>query len=104
MERTELEEYLRDRPRRLAEHLEGDAAHGREAVEQAIGLLHRERWPLYMRLATPYFSDDPRSELVEVWRSEASESVARRMALADHEEAIAFLLGSTHPTSENSSR
>lgn len=91
MERSELEDYLRDRPWRLAEHLQGDAAHRREAAERAIILLHRERWRLYMRLLTPYFCANPRPELVEVWRVEASESVARRMALADHEEALDFL-------------
>lgn len=90
MERSELESYLRDRPRRLAEHLEGDAAKRREAVERAIGLLKAERWSLYMRLVAPYFCDDPRPELVEVWRSE--ENVARSMALADHQAALDFLL------------
>ena len=92
METSELEGYLRDRPWRLGEHLEGDAAHTREAVERAVLLLHKERWRLYMRLLTPYFCADPRPELVEVWRAEASECVARRMALADHEEALNFLL------------
>ncbi len=33
VEREHLESYLRDRPRRLAEQLEGDAAKRREAVE-----------------------------------------------------------------------
>jgi hypothetical protein len=93
VDRAELEEYLRDRPWRLAEHLEGDAAHRREAIEKTIILLHKERWRLWMRLVTPYFCADPRPELVEVWRNEASESVARRMALADHEDAMDFLLG-----------
>ncbi len=41
-----------------------------------------------MRLVAPYFADDPKPELVDVWRSE--DSVARRIALADHEEAIDF--------------
>ena len=79
MDRAELQEYLQDRPWRLAEHLEGEEAHQREAVERAIILLHKERWRLYMRLLTPYFCADPRPELVEVWRAEASECVARRM-------------------------
>jgi hypothetical protein len=61
-------------------------------VEEAIERLHRERWPLYMRLVAPYFSARPRPELVEVWRAEASDSVARRLALADHEEALDFML------------
>ena len=99
MERVELESYLRDRPRRLAEHLEGDAAHRREVVERAIAALKKERWSLYMRLVASYFADDPRPELVEVWRSEASDSVARRMALADHEDALDFLLEAILQTS-----
>lgn len=45
-----------------------------------------------MRLLTPYFCDDPYPGLVEVCRREASESVARRLALADFEEAIEFML------------
>lgn len=45
-----------------------------------------------MRLVAPYFCATPWSELVEVWRAEASESVARRLALADHEDAITFML------------
>ena len=92
MERSELESYLQDRSRRLAEYLEGEEAHRREFIEKAIDRLHKERGRLYMRLMTPYFCADPRPELVEVWRAEASESVARRMALADHEEALDFLL------------
>ena len=103
MERAELEEYLRDRPRRLAEHLEGEEAKRREAVERTIVRLHRERWRLYMRLVSPYLCDDPRPELVEVWRAEADESVARRMALADHEDALDFLLATVHLTSQSKS-
>ncbi len=99
MDRADLEDYLRDRPRRLAEHLEGEEARRREAVERAIGALKKERWPLYMRLVAPYFADDPRPELVEVWRTDA-ESVARRRALADHEDAMEFLLESMHRTAE----
>ncbi len=57
----------------------------------AVAALKKERWRLYMRLVAPYFADDPRPELVEVWR-DADESVARRMALADHEEAMEFLI------------
>ena len=45
-----------------------------------------------MRLVAPYFADDPRSELVEVWRVEAESSVSRKFALADHEGAMDFLL------------
>ncbi len=95
MERSELEEYLRDRPRRLVEHLEGDAAKRREGIERAIAALRKERWSLYMRLVAPYLADDPRPEMVEVWRADA-ESVARRLALADHEDAMEFLLDSIH--------
>jgi sirohydrochlorin ferrochelatase len=61
-------------------------------VEEAIERLQAERWSLYMRLVAPYFSQRPRPELVEVWRTEASGSVARRLALADHEEALDLLL------------
>ena len=61
-------------------------------VEEAVERLHRERWPLYMRLVAPYFSERPRPELVGIWRSEASESVARRLALADYDEALDFML------------
>ena len=61
-------------------------------LEEAIERLHRERGPLCMRLVAPYFCATPWSELVEVWRAEASESVARRLALADHEDAITFML------------
>lgn len=38
------------------------------------------------------FADDPRPELVDVWRAEAEESVARRMALAYYEDALDFML------------
>lgn len=93
MERAELEGYLRDRPQGLAEHLEGEEAKRREGVERAVAALKKERWTLYMRLVAPYFADDPRPDLVEAWKGEASESVARRMALADHEEALDLLLG-----------
>ena len=79
MDRAELE-YCLSNSRRPPE------------VEEAIERLHRERWTLYMRLVAPYFSERPRPELVEVWRAEASESVARRLALADHEEALDFML------------
>ncbi len=92
MERQELESYLQDRPRRLAEHLEGEEAKRREGIERAVAALKKERWSLYMRLVAPYFADDPRPELVEAWRAEADSSVARRMALADHQEALDFLL------------
>ena len=51
-----------------------------------------------MRLMTPYFCADPQPELVEVWRAEAGESVARRMALADHEDALDFLIEAVHQT------
>jgi hypothetical protein len=61
-------------------------------VEVAIERLQAERWPLYMRLVAPYFSDNPRPELVEIWRRESSESLARRLALADHNEALDFML------------
>ncbi len=44
-----------------------------------------------MRLVALYLADDPRPELIEVWR-EDRESVPRRMALDDHEEALEFLL------------
>ncbi len=54
-----------------------------------MAALKAEKWSLYMLLVTPYFCDDLRFELVEVWRSE--DSVARRTALADHEEALDFL-------------
>ena len=45
-----------------------------------------------MRLVAPYFADDLRPELVDVWKREAGESVAWRMALADHEDALDFML------------
>ena len=45
-----------------------------------------------MRLVAPYFAATPRPELVEVWWREALESVARGMALADHAEAVEFML------------
>ena len=79
MDRTELERILQNDSRP-------------PEVEEAIERLHRERWPLYMRLKAPYFSTKPRPDLVEIWRREASESVARRLALADHDEALDFLL------------
>jgi hypothetical protein len=63
------------------------------AVAEAIARLKAERWTLYMRLVAPYFSATPRPELVEVWWREALESVARGMALADHAEAMEFMLG-----------
>lgn len=50
MDRAELEEYLRDRPRRLAEHLKGEEMRQREEIERAIASLKKERWRLYMRL------------------------------------------------------
>ncbi len=53
-----------------------------------------------MRLVAPYFCNDPRPELVEVWRAEASESVARRMALAEPEDAMDHMLEVIHPTAE----
>jgi len=56
-----------------------------------------------MRLVAPYFSERPRPELVEVWRTEASESVARRLALADHEEALDFMLVHVNGSSAGSS-
>jgi hypothetical protein len=61
-------------------------------VEEAIASLKAERWTLYMRLVAPYFAATPRPELVEGWWREALESVARRMALADHAEAMEFML------------
>jgi hypothetical protein len=61
-------------------------------VQEGIERLQRERWPLYMRLVAPYFCARPRPELVEVWRAEAQTSVARRLALADFEEALEFML------------
>jgi hypothetical protein len=81
MDRAELEQILSN----------GSRPHS-EAIEEAIERLHRERWSLYMRLIPAYFSERARPDLVEVWRSEASESVARRLALADHEEALEFML------------
>jgi hypothetical protein len=39
-----------------------------------------------MRLVVPYFSVTPRPDLVDVCRREASDSVARRLALADRDE------------------
>jgi hypothetical protein len=61
-------------------------------VEEAIARLKAERWTLYMRLVAPYFAATPRPELVAVWWREALESVARRMALADHADAMEFML------------
>lgn len=58
----------------------------------AVEDLKRERWRLYMRLVAPFFCEEPDPGLIEVWRREASESVARRLALADFEEAVAFML------------
>ena len=55
-----------------------------------------------MRLVAPYFADDPRPELVEVWRANA-ESVPRRMALADLEDAMEFLLSRLYALSQNHS-
>ncbi len=74
------------------EHILSNGNNYQPEVEEAIERLQAERWPLYMRLLAPYFSERPRPELVEVWRTEASESVARRLALADHEEALDFML------------
>lgn len=65
IERAELESYLQDRPRRLAEHLEGDAAHRREEIERAVAVLKKDRWSLYMRLVAPYFCNDRASRGVE---------------------------------------
>ena len=90
--RAELEEYLRDRPRRLTEHLKGEEAKRRESIERAIAALKKERWRLYMRLLTPYLCDDSRPELVDVWREQAESSVSRKFALEDHEEALEYLL------------
>jgi hypothetical protein len=79
MDRAELERILRNgsRPPEL---------------EEAVERLRAERWPLYMRLGAPYFSPRPRPNLIGIWRAEASESVARRLALADHDEALDFIL------------
>jgi hypothetical protein len=66
------------------------------AVAEASARLKAERWTLYMRLVAPYFSATPRPELVEVWWREALESVARGMALADHAEAMEFMLESVN--------
>ena len=57
-----------------------------------------------MRLLTPYLCDDPRPELVDVWRAQAESSVSRKFALEDHEEAMDFLLEAIHPPSEKHSR
>ncbi len=77
VERSELEEYLRDRPHILATHLEGEEAKRRESIERAIAALKKERWRLYMSLLTPHLCDDPRPELVEVWRAEATSGMVR---------------------------
>ena len=47
----------------------------------------------------PLLFDDPRPELVGVWRSE--DSVARKLALADHEEAMDLLLSVSRVCSSN---
>jgi hypothetical protein len=82
MDRQELERILSN----------GGTAQLPPEVKEAVERLHRERWPLYMRLVAPYFSKRARPDLVEAWRSEASASVARRLALADFEDALAFVL------------
>jgi hypothetical protein len=61
-------------------------------VEEAVERLKAERWPLYMCLVAPYFSARRRPDLVDLWRRESSESVARRLALADQDEALDFML------------
>ena len=94
MDRAELEHHLSNSRRPGTRPPE---------VEEAIARLHRESWTLYMRLVAPYFSERPRPELVEVWRAEASESVARRLALADPEEAIDFMLAHVNGSSAGSS-
>ena len=44
-----------------------------------------------MRLLTPYLCDDPRPDLVDVWREQAETNVSRKFAWADHEEALEYL-------------
>jgi hypothetical protein len=78
-DRAELERHLRDRDRP-------------PEVEEAIERLFAERRNLAMRLRPPYFAERRRLELVEVWRGEASDSIARRFARDDHEEALDSML------------
>jgi hypothetical protein len=71
-----------------------------ERSVQTDGELHREgsfggsgrAVALYMCLVATYFSANSRPELLGIWRAEASDSTAKCPVLADHDEALDFML------------
>lgn len=62
-----------------------------QILTKSVDKLERERWRLYEGLLPVYFGDDPNLTLPCRWREGTPDSPTARLALAAHDEAVAFM-------------